>query len=345
MESIRRALDKRRLTLENRALRREVGRRDTIEVRLGGRSPVMIAIREQIRAVAETEADVLITGATGTGKEVAARALHRASPRAEAPFVAINCAALPRDLIESELFGHEAGAFPGAQRARYGRFEHARGGTIFLDEIDSLEMSVQAKLLHAVQNREITRLGSNEAIPLDVRFIAASKRDLETAAAEGAFRSDLLYRLNVVTIRMPPLADRREDIPKLFLQLVDEAAARYKRPAPDIPGAVLSALASRAWPGNVRELRNAAERYALGLDPDLGASTAMSGPETLAGRVAEFEKGVLAAAIAAEGGRLRPVYEALGLSRKALYEKMQRHGLAREDFFDTEDDAPDGSKR
>ncbi|MXQ09528.1 response regulator [Alphaproteobacteria bacterium GH1-50] len=344
VETIRRALDKRRLTLENRALRREVGRRDAIEVRLGGRSPAMIAIRQQIRAVAETEADVLITGATGTGKEVAARALHRASARAEAPFVAINCAALPRDMIESELFGHEAGAFPGAQRARYGRFEHARGGTIFLDEIDSLEMGVQAKLLHAIQNREITRLGSNEMIPLDVRFIAASKRDLETAAAEGAFRSDLLYRLNVVTIRMPPLSDRREDIPKLFLQLVDEAAGRYKRPTPDIPGAVLSTLAARSWPGNVRELRNAAERFALGLDPDLAGNTGTAGAETLAGRVAEFEKGLLAAAIAAEGGRLRPVYESLGLSRKALYEKMQRHGLAREDFLEADDDGPDGSK-
>ncbi len=341
VESIRRALDKRRLTLENRALRREVGRRDAIEVRLAGRTSGMIAIREKIRAVAATEADVLITGDTGTGKEVAARALHRASPRADSPFVAINCAALPRDLIESELFGHEAGAFPGAQRARFGRFEHARGGTIFLDEIDSLEMPVQAKLLHAVQNREIMRLGSNETIPLDVRFVAASKRDLERAAAEGTFRGDLLYRLNVVTIRMPPLSERREDVPKLFLQLVDEAAARYKRPSPDVPGAFLAAVAARAWPGNVRELRNAAERYVLGLDPDLVSGNAPAGQSTLAARMAEHEKSLIAAAIAAEGGRLKGVYESLGLSRKALYEKMQRHGLDRTDFLEPDEDGSD----
>lgn len=343
VESIRRALDKRRLTLENRALRREVGRRDVIEVRLGGRSAGMIAIREKIRAVAATEADVLITGDTGTGKEVAARALHRASPRASGPFIAINCAALPRDLIESELFGHEAGAFAGAQRARYGRFEHARGGTIFLDEIDSLEIPLQAKLLHAVQNREITRLGSNEAIPLDVRFIAASKRDLESAAAGGTFRGDLLYRLNVVTIRMPLLSERREDVPRLFLQLVDEAAARYKRTPPDVPGAFLSAVAARDWPGNVRELRNAAERYVLGLDPDLAQQTDTSESGTLAARMAEHEKSLIAAAIAAEGGRLKGVYEGLGLSRKALYEKMQRHGLDRADFLGNRDNHDDGS--
>lgn len=192
VETVRRALDKRRLTIENRKLRRKVGARDAIESRLTGRTPAMVSIREQIRAVAVTDADVLITGATGTGKEVAARALHRASARAEKPFVHINCAALPADLIESELFGHEAGAFPGAARPRYGKFEHARGGTIFLDEIDSLDPKLQAKLLVAVQDRVVTRLGSNDPVNLDVRFIAASKRDLEQAAADGLFRSDLL---------------------------------------------------------------------------------------------------------------------------------------------------------
>ncbi len=345
VETILRALDKRRLTLENRELRREVGQRDAVEVRLGGRSPVMISLREQIRAVAGTEADVLITGATGTGKEVAARALHRASARADGPFVPINCAALPRDLVESELFGHEAGAFPGAHRARFGRFEHARGGTIFLDEIDSLETSVQAKLLHAVQNREISRLGSNDVIPLDVRFVAASKRELEAAATEGVFRADLLYRLNVVTLRMPDLAERREDIPKLFLQLVDEAAARYKRAAPEVPGAILSIVSARDWPGNVRELRNAAERFALGLDLDLGDSTIDGATETLAERMAAHEKSLIAAAVASEGGRLKAVYERLGISRKALYEKMQKHGLAREDFLEDGDEPPVGSER
>lgn len=335
VETVRRALDKRRLTLENRALRRQVGARDAIESRLTGRSPVMVALREQVRAVAVTDADVLITGATGTGKEVAARAIHRGSARSEKPFVHINCAALPPDLVESELFGHEAGAFAGAARARYGRFEHARGGTIFLDEIDSLDLRLQAKLLLAVQDRVVTRLGSNDPVELDVRFIAASKRDLERAAAEGAFRSDLLYRLNVVTIRMPELAARREDIPKLFLHLVDEAAARYKRPAPDVPGAILTSVAARDWPGNVRELRNAAERFALGLDPELSVRNDESAEgDTLSDMMAEHEKSLIAAAIAANRGSLKATYESLGLSRKSLYEKMQKYGLSRADFQD-----------
>ncbi|MCB1395628.1 MAG: sigma-54-dependent Fis family transcriptional regulator, partial [Rhodobacteraceae bacterium] len=242
---------------------------------------------------------------------------------------------------ESELFGHEAGAFPGANRARYGKFEHARGGTVFLDEIECMSQPVQAKLLHALQNRTVTRLGSNDPVDLDVRFIAASKQDLETAAAKGLFRADLLYRLNVVTIRMPDLDERREDIPRLFTHLVGEAAARYKRPVPDIPGAVLTLVAGRHWPGNVRELRNAADRFALGLDLDLGrdrrGGADQGGPAepTLAARIAEHEKALIAAALTAHGGSLRETYESLGLSRKALYEKMQKYGLDRGDFADT----------
>jgi two-component system C4-dicarboxylate transport response regulator DctD len=331
----RRALDKRRLTLENRALRSQVGGRDAVEARLAGRSEVMVDLRRQVRAVAAADTDVLIVGETGTGKEVAARALHRASPRSEAPFVHINCAALPAELIESELFGHEAGAFAGATRARYGKFEHARTGTVFLDEIDSLPQPLQAKLLHAVQNRQITRLGSNDPIELDVRFIAASKKNLEVEAAEGRFRSDLLYRLNVVTLRMPTLGERREDIPKLFMQLVHEACARYKRAVPDVPGGLLASLVTRSWPGNVRELRNAADRFALDLDLDLvdtddALPTAASG---LAEQVAAHEKNLIAGAIAAHGGNLKATYEALGISRKSLYEKMQKHGLSRQDFL------------
>ena len=335
VSTVRRALDKRRLTLENRALRRQVGGRDKIEARLTGRSEVMVRLREQVRAIAPTDADVLIQGATGTGKEVTARAIHRASARDGKPFVHINCAALPADLIESELFGHEAGAFPGATRARYGKFEHARGGTVFLDEIDAMSPAVQAKLLTAIQNRSITRLGSNDPVALDLRFIAASKQDLEAAAATGSFRSDLLYRLNVVTLRMPDLEERREDIPRLFTHLVAEAAARYKRPVPEVPGAVLGAVAARRWPGNVRELRNAADRFALGLDLDIGAEPeAVPEGVTLADRMAAHEKALIAASLAAHGGSLKETYEALGLSRKALYEKMQKYGLSRGDFSD-----------
>jgi len=329
--TVQRALEKRRLTLENRQLRSQVGGRDAIEARLTGRSEIMGRLRAQIRAIAATEADVLIEGATGTGKEVAARALHRASPRSGRPFVHINCAALPADLIESELFGHEAGAFAGATRPRYGRFEHARGGTVFLDEIETMSQPLQAKLLHAIQNRVITRLGSNDPVDLDVRFIAASKQDLKAAAAAGDFRADLLYRLNVVTIRMPDLSERAEDVPRLFVHLTSEAAARYKRPARDIPGAVLNAVAARPWPGNVRELRNAADRFALGLDLDIGPLD-MGRGEALSDRIAAHEKSLIAASLTAHGGSLKETYEALGLSRKALYEKMQKYGLTRDAF-------------
>ncbi|MEM8580882.1 MAG: sigma-54 dependent transcriptional regulator [Pseudomonadota bacterium] len=333
VETVRRALDKRRLTLENRALRAQVGRRDTVEARITGRSEVVISLRQSLRAVAETDADVLITGATGTGKEVAARALHRASTRSNGPFMNINCAALPAELIEIELFGHEAGAFPGALRARFGKFEAAKRGTVFLDEIDSLSLPLQAKLLHAVQNRAITRLGSNEQIPLDIRFVAASKKDLLAEAEAQRFRPDLLYRLNVVTLEVPLLKDRREDIPLLFTQLVAEAAARYKRPVPDVSGTVLSALAARDWPGNVRELRNAADRFVLGLDIGLSEETATEAT-TLTAKMASHERALISASLAANGGRLKETYESLGISRKALYDKMQRFGINRADFID-----------
>jgi two-component system C4-dicarboxylate transport response regulator DctD len=323
---LHRALDRRALVIENRRLRAVAGQRDDLEARLPGRSPAIVDLRRQIRTLGPSEADALITGPTGTGKEVVAQAMHDLSPRAGRPFIAINCAALPAQLIESELFGHEAGAFPGALRPRFGRFEHARGGTILLDEIGSMPLDLQARLLRVLQDRVITRLGSNDPIALDVRFLATSKVDLAQAAAAGRFRQDLLYRLAVATLRVPRLSDRREDIPLLFLQLVREAAARHgtedRIPDPEL----LSDLSARDWPGNVRELRNAADRFVLGLDWMEGA-----GPEAprLADRVAGFERSVIAGAIAAHRGHLRRVYESLGISRKTLYEKMQKHGLDR----------------
>ena len=339
VEVARRALDKRRLTLENRQLRSAMGGRDRLEARLMGRTRTMVQLRQQIRAVSQTDADVLVIGETGTGKEVAARALHAISERAEAPFVAINCGALPADLIESELFGHEIGAFPGATRARFGKFEHARGGTIFLDEIESMPMALQVKLLRVIQERSIIRLGSNEQIALNVRFIAASKLDLEHEAQAGRFRSDLLYRLNVVTLRMPKLSERREDIPRLFTQLVSEAAARYKSEPPPIPPFLLISVAERDWPGNVRELRNAADRYTLGLDLEF-AHTAPDQGESLADRVSGFERNAIATALTTHNGRLKDTYTALGLSRKSLYEKMQKYNLSRIDFSNAaEEDA------
>jgi two-component system C4-dicarboxylate transport response regulator DctD len=331
---LRRALDRRALVIENRRLRAAAGQRDDLEARLPGRSAAVIDLRRQIRTLGPSEADALITGPTGAGKEVVAQAMHDLSPRASRPFVAINCAALPAQLIESELFGHEAGAFPGALRPRYGRFEHARGGTILLDEIGSMPLDLQARLLRVLQDRVILRLGSNEPIALDVRFLATSKADLAQATAEGQFRQDLLYRLAVATIRVPPLSDRREDIPLLFLQLVREAAARHgvedRIPDPEL----LAELSARDWPGNVRELRNAADRFVLGLDWMEG-----TGPEAqrLADRVAGFERSVIAGAIAAHRGHLRRVYESLGISRKTLYEKMQKHGLDRRLILDGDD--------
>ncbi|HTV66983.1 MAG TPA: sigma-54 dependent transcriptional regulator [Rhizobiaceae bacterium] len=325
-DRVARAVDRRRLVLENRVLRAAAGKRDDVEARLPGRTPVMVDLRYRLRAVAGTDADVLVIGDTGTGKEVLARALHDLSGRATKPFVAINCAALPENLIESELFGHEAGAFPGAIRPRYGKFEHARGGTVLLDEIGSMPLELQAKLLRVIEDRVIARLGSNEPVPLDVRFVATSKVDLEAEVAAGRFRADLFYRLNVVTLRMPSLETRREDVPLLFLALVREAAGRYRRDEVAVPAEIIAEIAQRDWPGNVRELRNAADRFVLGLGlgDDRGSEREAS---RLADRVAEFEKSIIAGALLAHGGSLRPVYESLGISRKTLYEKMQRHGL------------------
>ena len=324
---VRRAAEHRSLVIENRRLRAVAGKRDDIEARLPGRSQVMVDLRYRVRAIGASDADALIIGPTGAGKEVVARALHDLSARSGRPFIAINCAALPETLIESELFGHEAGAFPGAIRPRYGKFEHARGGTILLDEIGSMPVELQAKLLRVLQERVITRLGSNEPVPLDVRFLATSKADLEADVAAGRFREDLYWRLNVAVIRVPSLDARRADIPLLFPQLVRESAARHGLEDRAVPAEVLAALAARDWPGNVRELRNAAERYALGID-QLEGGEASSGTR-LADRVAEFERSVIAGAIGVHGGRLKPVYETLGISRKTLYEKMQKHGLDR----------------
>ncbi|MFN3273734.1 MAG: sigma-54-dependent transcriptional regulator [Paracoccus sp. (in: a-proteobacteria)] len=332
-----RALSYRGVVLENRVLRAAAGQADDLETRLVGRSNVMIDLRRRLRTIGPTDADVLIVGETGVGKEVVARALHDLSPRARRPFIAIDCAALPASLIESELFGHEAGAFPGALRARYGKFEHARGGTILLDGIASMPLDVQGKLLRVVQDRVITPLGANEDRVLDVRFIATSRQPLEDEVAAGRFRADLLYRLNVVTLNLPPLSARREDIQLLFIKLVQEAAARHRRPPVTVPPQLLTEIAERDWPGNVRELRNAADRHALGIALQPAEDRAPD-QMRLAHRVAAFERDLIVATLAAHGGRLKPVYETLGLSRKSLYEKMQKHRIDKTHYADAGDD-------
>jgi two-component system, NtrC family, C4-dicarboxylate transport response regulator DctD len=335
-ETCARALDYRQLVLENRVLRAAAGQTDDLETRLPGRSAAMIDLRRRLRTIGPSETDVLIVGATGTGKEVVARALHDLSPRSGKPFVAIDCAALPETQIESELFGHEPGAFPGAMRTRYGRFEHARGGTVLLDDIGSMPLATQGKLLRVVQERVITPLGANEARPLDLRILATSRTPLEPEVEAGRFRADLFYRLAVVSLSVPPLAARREDIPILFARLLADAAARQRvdvaAPAP----AVLTAMLHRDWPGNVRELRNAAERFALGMGEGAEDGPPDATSTRLADRVAAFEKAEIERALGAHGGALKPVYEALGLSRKTLYEKMQKLGIDKSRFSDTD---------
>jgi len=332
LDAIVRALEKRELTLENRELRNSVAQRsDDLATQIVGRSDRMRQVREQIRAISATPADVLIIGETGTGKELAARAVHELSPNKNNPFVAINCAALPIEMIEAELFGYEAGAFVGATRARFGKFEHARNGTIFLDEVMSMPMDVQAKLLRVIEERALTRLGSNELIQLNVRFIAASSEDLEKAASEGKFRKDLLYRLNVTTIQMPSLNERKQDIAELFLHLVQQGAVKMRANPKHPSDSYLAKLASSEWPGNVRELRNAADRFVLGLDVDNESSLSLKNGD-LSERMAAFERQAISDELHVNDGYLKAAYKALGLSRKTLYEKMQKHGLSREDY-------------
>ncbi|WP_417695440.1 sigma-54-dependent transcriptional regulator [Roseibium sp.] len=334
-----RAIEKRRLVLENRILREDLADRSGLESRLVGRSPSMERLRQMVLALAPTDADVLILGETGSGKDVVARALHDEGPRKGKAFVALNCGALPAEIIESELFGHEKGAFTGASGQRIGKLEYAHGGTVFLDEIESMPLELQVKLLRVIETRSIERLGSNKSIDLDVRFIAASKEDLEKAGQEGRFRLDLFYRLNVVTVPIPPLRDRLEDVPLLFQHLAIEARARYRREIPDISPAYLARLASRPWPGNVRELRNVADRFVLGLEsgslPDgLSPAHGLGGDltqDSLSDQVAAYERALIATALTRNEGSIKATYEGLGLSRKALYEKMRKYGLGRED--------------
>lgn len=333
VETARRALEKRRLTLENRNLRERPS--GQAEAKLIGQSVAITRLRKQLRALAGVDTDILLVGATGTGKELAARMVHQQGARSAMPFVHINCAALPEDLIEIELFGHEAGAFPSAMRSRFGKFEYGRGGTIFLDEVDSLSINTQAKLLHVLSSRTITRLGSNDPVELDLRFIAAAQSDMQQAVAAGIFRSDLYYRLAVTQVQLPSLMERSEDVAALFSAFVIEYAARHNVTAPMVPTGFSAGLSGRQWPGNVRELRGVAERFVLGIEPSLAMFDVHHGADinvSLAAQMAAHERALLSASLTAHGGNLKRTYEALGVSRKALYEKMQKHGLSREAF-------------
>jgi two-component system, NtrC family, nitrogen regulation response regulator NtrX len=255
-----------RNALKTWQLQREVERlRANVEQRyeMIGESPVMKSLFAQLEKVAPTNGRVLISGESGTGKELIARAIHRLSPRADKPFIKVNCAAIPSELIESELFGHERGAFTGAQGRKKGMFELANGGTLFLDEIGDMSESAQAKVLRALESGEISRVGSEQAIAVDVRVLAATNKDLELEVKDGAFREDLYFRLNVVPIVSPPLRERKTDIPLLAIQFLREFSVENGLREKGIDDEVLEALADRPWPGNVRELRNVVERMAI----------------------------------------------------------------------------------
>ncbi len=342
LDVVKRALDKRSLTLENRKLKQELESQSLPGPRILGNSPGIRQMRHLIHQVLDTPADILIEGETGTGKELVARYLHDHSPRHGANFVAINCGAIPENIIESELFGAGAGAFTGADKTRIGKFEYANGGTLFLDEIESTPMALQVKLLRVLEDRRVERLGSNKSIALDIRVIAATKVDLKELCRQGSFREDLFYRLNLVTVAIPPLRERREDIPLLFLHFARIASARYHKALIALGGEQQARLSTHEWPGNVRELRNLAERYVLlgaeaAFAGAIGSSDSLQSGMSLTQRVEFFERLLIEEALAHNKGSIKLTMEQLELPRKTLYDKMRKYGLERKDYLN---DAP-----
>src|SRR3982751_155056 len=344
------------LRRENYSLRRRIEVERSQRGALIGNSQAMQKVRAMIEKVAETDATVLVRGESGTGKELVAREIHeRNSARRNAAFVAVNCAALPSELIESELFGHEKGAFTGAAARREGKFEQADSGTLFLDEIGDMSSNVQAKLLRALEERRIERLGSNDSIPVDVRIVSATHRPLEQEITNGNFRADLFYRLRVVTIDIAPLRARREDIPVLAESFARQAAERYNLPARPIGQSALRRLIEYEWPGNVRELRNTIERASIMAEGD--ELTARDLPEEIQkssqsnghvrseiiddGSLAvpftadfredrrEFERRYIARCLEDSGGNVTRAAAILGMHRQSLQHKLRELGLAR----------------
>lgn len=331
-----RALEQRHRISENELLREQIGER----VPFGGIMGCSPAIEEALNVVARaapSRATVLLHGESGTGKELMARAVHEASPRAGRPFVAVNCAALNKGLIESELFGHEKGAFTGADARRTGRFEQAEGGTLFLDELAEIPLDVQVKLLRVLQERTIERVGSGVAIAVDVRLIGATNRDLAALVAHGAFREDLFYRLNVVAVDLPPLRQRKGDIPLLVNHFLARYAAENDKAVGEISKEALELLTRYAYPGNVRELQNIVERAvvmargAVVTCADLPAEVQKAAPapaaDTLPAQVEELEKKAIAQALERAGGVQSRAAELLGLTERNLRYKLKKYGL------------------
>jgi DNA-binding NtrC family response regulator len=346
---VRSGLEKRSLEEENRALRERLGEAGAGD--LIGRSRRMEELRAHLARVGASQAAVLIQGESGTGKELAARAIHAASARREGPFVGVNCGALPAQLLESELFGYEKGAFTGAVAAKPGLFELAHGGTIFLDEIGECSPELQVRLLRVLQEKEVQRLGGTRRLATDFRLVAATNRRLEEEVKAARFREDLFYRVNVVEVGMPPLRERREDIPLLAASFLERFSRREGKLFEGIAGPALERLAAHDWPGNVRELENAVERgvvvgrgpllEAADLPPHLRAASGQAVPAAdFAGRdvtLAEVEKALVAAAMERHGGNKSQAARALGISRKLLYSKLREHGLGGTEAPDAEE--------
>ena len=326
IETARRAVGHRRLVLENRRLRLTL-EADGWEARLIGHSAPMVDLRSKLKRIAGAATDILVLGETGTGKEVTARALHDFSGR-KGRFVAVNCGAIPETMLESELFGHEAGAFTGAKEKRIGKIEYADGGTLFLDEIESMPLAAQVRLLRVLQERVIERLGSNAELPVDLQVVAATKADLHELARQGRFREDLAYRLDIARIEIPPLVARRGDVTLLFQHFLELAARRQGRAAPRVDATFLADLDRRPWPGNVRELRNVAERYVLGLEGGAAAEADDDRGQTLEAQLDRVERAIILDTLAAHDGRVGATAETLGISRKTLYLKMRKFDIA-----------------
>jgi DNA-binding NtrC family response regulator len=338
--TVERGLAWRQLGRENAALRAERGEA-AADCQMVGTSAAAMALREAIRRVAPSQAKVLIRGENGTGKELVARAIHDASPRARGPFIKVNCAAIPRDLVESELFGHERGAFTGATATRKGKFELADSGTLFLDEVGDMSAEAQAKLLRALETGEAERVGGARPIRFDVRAIAATNKDLEAEIAAGRFREDLYYRLSVVPVVVPPLRERPDDIPLLAEHFLARAAADNRRPPIRLGASAVAGLRAYEWPGNIRELRNLMERIAImsdaeELDGEVLASylpeaavPGEAGEAGLRGRIEAAERVVLLEELEAAGWNVSAAAKRLGIDRASLHRKMKRHGIAR----------------
>lgn len=340
-ETVKRACERRRLSAENRRLRNQlVDSADSS--RLTGISPAIKRLREIIAGIAEADASVLLRGETGSGKEVVARELHRLSERRDGPFVAINCGAVPESIFDSEMFGHEAGAFTGAAKRRIGKIEHASGGTLFLDEVDSMPLAMQVKLLRVLQERKLERLGTNSLLDVDLRIIAASQKDLAQESQTGAFRQDLFFRLNVIPLQLPSLRERPDDIPLLFAHFYRLAAERFRRKVQEPTAEVVAWLMAQPWPGNVRELQNAAERAVLvGFDRLTEGSLAPSQPgsekpvveASLPEMIAAYEKQLIEQELRRQKGSVDATYKALQIPRKTLYGKFKKYGVKRADFI------------